>query len=130
MREKLQYKPTQATCIMMHDAVRHITSARIISRDLAADAELPHFVQRIWTGVSADLSMAMQRIEQGIGKQNQASFKTNFSHADSLAYHNIQDLIRRMSPEQICYVEDICVFLIQESVNKITGQLNNKNDHK
>lgn len=124
MKEKLQYKPSQATRIMMHDAVRHITSARIISRDLAADAELPHFVQRIWTGVSADLSMAMQRIEQGIGKQNQESFKTNFSHADSLAYHNIQDLIRRMSPEQLLAVEGVCTNIVNGEEIKVEEVVN------
>ncbi len=112
MTKKLTHIPSQADRILMHDAVRHITSARIISRNLGSDLSTPEFVRRVWTNVSADLSTAMQRIEHSIGKQNQEAFKDNFSNADSLAYHNIQDLIKRMSPAQLNAVEDICTSVV------------------
>jgi len=119
MTQKLKYLPTQSDRILMHDAVRHITSARIISRNLAADQNIPQFVQRVWINVSAELSAAMQRIEQSIGKQNQDSFRDNFSNADSLAYHNIQDLIRRMNPEQLYAVENMCTSIVHGEQIKV-----------
>lgn len=119
MTQKLKYLPTQSDRILMHDAVRHITSARIISRNLAADQNIPQFVQRVWINVSAELSAAMQRIEQSIGKQNQDAFRDNFSNADSLAYHNIQDLIRRMNPEQLYAVENMCTSIVHGEQIKV-----------
>ncbi len=112
MTKKLTHIPSQADRILMHDAVRHITSARIISRNLASDLSTPEFVRRVWINVSAELSAAMQRVENSIGKQNQEAFKENFSNADSLAYHNIQDLIKRMSPAQLNAVENICTSVV------------------
>lgn len=119
MTQKLKYTPSQADRILMHDAVRYITSARIISRDLAADTDTPQFVQRIWTNVAADLSSAMHRIESSIGKQNQEAFKENFSNVDSLAYHNIQDLIKRMSPAQLYAVENMCTSIVNGEEIKV-----------
>ncbi len=112
MTKKLTHIPSQADRILMHDAVRYITSARIISRNLASDMTSPEFVRRVWTSVSAELSAAMQRIEHSIGKHNQEAFKENFSNADSLAYHNIQDLIKRMSPAQLNAIENICTSVV------------------
>lgn len=124
MTNKLRYEPSQADRILMHDAVRHITSARLISRNIASDNKMPHFVQKIWTNVSAELSMAMQRIEDGIGRQNIEAFKHDFSNADSLAYHNIQDLIRRMSPKQLEAVEGICTSIVNGEEIKIANTVN------
>lgn len=119
MNNRLKFLPSQADRILMHDTVRHITSARIISRNLATEKAYPEFVRRVWTNVSADLSTAMNRIENSIGKQNQEAFKDNFSNADSLAYHNIQDLIRRMSPEQLLAVEDMCTSIVNGEKIKV-----------
>jgi len=95
---EIKLHPSSAECIV--HCYNNLNGAREFASSLASDATVPAHLRSDFANISANITIATDRIDRRVPKQYTKDFDAQIKNNDPLKLQNILSIYARMLPEQ------------------------------